>query len=56
MRIEPHNPTPYLLQRAVQWGRLDTSELYQEIFVRSGGILNILELLGMEAPDNDQKP
>jgi len=56
MRIEPHSPSPYLLRRAVQWGRLDTAELYQEIFIRSNGMLSIFEVLGLEVPDNGQNP
>jgi type VI secretion system protein ImpA len=47
---DPHSPTPYLVQRAVQWGRLSTSELYKEVFIRMGGQLSIFELLGLEAP------
>ncbi len=45
---DPHSPAPYLVQRAVQWGRLSTAELYQEVFIRMGGQLNIFELLGLQ--------
>ena len=51
MRLEPHSPGPYLLRRAVQWGRLDTAQLYHEIFIRSNGMLSIFELLGVEVPE-----
>ena len=51
MRLEPHSPGPYLLRRAVRWGRLDTAQLYHEIFVRSNGMLSIFELLGVEVPE-----
>lgn len=51
MRAEPRSPTPYLLRRAVEWSKLDTAQLYQEIFIRSNGTLNIFELLGLDAPD-----
>lgn len=51
MRLEPHSPGPYLLRRAVEWGKLDTAQLYQEIFIRSNGMLSIFELLGVEVPD-----
>jgi type VI secretion system ImpA family protein len=47
-RIEPHSPVPYLIRRAVSWGRLDTAQLYSEVFVRCGGQINIFELLGLE--------
>lgn len=48
--IEPHSPVPYLIRRAVAWGGLNTAQLYEEVFVRCGGQLNIFELLGLETP------
>lgn len=45
--IEPHSPVPYLIRRAVAWGGLNTAQLYQEVFVRCGGQINIFELLGL---------
>ena len=50
LRTDPHSPAPYLVLRAVQWGRLATSELYEEVFIRMGGQLNIFELLGLKVP------
>ncbi|HZX30949.1 MAG TPA: type VI secretion system protein TssA [Rhodocyclaceae bacterium] len=47
MRVEPHSPAPYLVKRAVDWGNLNTAELYHEVFVRFGGQLSIFELLGI---------
>lgn len=47
-RIEPHSPVPYLIRRAVSWGGLNTAQLYNEVFVRCGGQINIFELLGLE--------
>lgn len=52
--IEPHSPVPYLLKRAVSWGNLNTAELYQEMFVKSGGRLEIFELLGLTASRADK--
>ncbi|HKQ30726.1 MAG TPA: type VI secretion system protein TssA [Burkholderiales bacterium] len=52
MRIEPHSPVPYLIQRAITWGNLNTAELYQELFVRFGGQLNIFEMLGLQTERN----
>lgn len=52
--IEPHSPVPYLLKRAVSWGNLNTAELYQEMFVKSGGRLEIFELLGLGGPRADK--
>ncbi len=45
--IEPHSPVPCLLKRANEWGNMDTSELYYEVFVKGGGNLSIFELLGI---------
>lgn len=45
--IEPHSPVPYLIRRAVAWGGLNTAQLYNEVFVRCGGQINIFELLGL---------
>jgi type VI secretion system protein ImpA len=47
-RLEPHSPVPYLIRRAVDWGRLNTAQLYNEVFVRCSGQINIFELLGLE--------
>ncbi len=47
-RIEPHSPTPYLVKRAIEWGNMNTTELYRELFVHFQGNLNIFELLGIE--------
>ncbi len=47
IRIDPHSPVPYLLRRAVAWGRLNTAELYQQLFVENDGQINLFELLGI---------
>jgi type VI secretion system ImpA family protein len=47
MHIEPHSPAPYLVHRAVEWGNLNTAELYHEVFVKFGGQLSIFDLLGI---------
>lgn len=49
MSLEPHSPVPYLVRRATEWGSLNTVELYQELFLRLNGQLNIFEMLGLEA-------
>jgi type VI secretion system protein ImpA len=55
MRLEPHSPVPYLVRRATEWGRLNTVELYQELFLKLGGQLNIFEMLGLESePKTEQ--
>lgn len=54
MRLEPHSPVPYLVRRATEWGSLNTVELYQELFLRLGGQLNIFEMLGLESTSQQQ--
>lgn len=48
IKLEPHSPVPYLVKRATEWGSLNTVELYQELFLRLNGQLNIFEMLGLE--------
>ena len=48
-RIEPHSPVPYLIRRAVSWGRFNTAELYNEIFLHNKGQIDVFELLGITA-------
>ncbi len=48
--IDPHSPVPYVVQRAIAWGGLNTAQLYQELFVRQGGQISIFELLGIDLP------
>ena len=52
--LEPHSPVPYLLRRAYEWGNMNTAALYQELFLRLGGQLNIFEMLGLQAPADDK--
>lgn len=48
MRDDPHSPVPYLILKGIEWGNLNTAELYQELFVQYQGQLNIFEILGLE--------
>lgn len=50
LKLDPHSPAPYLIRRAIEWGKLNTAELYKEVFIRLGGQLNIFELVGLETP------
>ena len=53
---DPHSPVPYLVFKAIDWGRLGTAELYRELFVENRGNLNIFDLLGVEVqPDQKAK-
>lgn len=47
MRLEPHSPVPYLVRRAIEWGQLNTVELYEELFVHRNGQISIFDLLGL---------
>ena len=55
MRDDPHSPVPHLVYKAIDWGRLSTSELYEEIFIRHKGNLNIFDVLGIDADSGDTK-
>lgn len=50
--IEPHSPTPYLVRRAVSWGRMPLPELMQEVLREEGDLNRLFTVLGL-AP---QKP
>ncbi|MGE4242610.1 type VI secretion system protein TssA [Ramlibacter sp.] len=45
--IEPHSPTPYLIRRAVNWGRMPLPELMQEILREEGDLNRMTQLLGL---------
>ncbi|MES2183298.1 MAG: type VI secretion system protein TssA [Pseudomonadota bacterium] len=46
-RTEPHSPTPYLVKRAVTWGRMSLSDLMQEILREEGDLNRYFSLLGI---------
>ena len=45
---DPHSPAPYLIYKAIEWGRMNTGQLYNELFIEHQGQLNIFEMLGIE--------
>lgn len=45
--IEPHSPTPYLIRRAVNWGRLPLPDLMTEIMREEGDLNRMVQLLGL---------
>jgi type VI secretion system protein ImpA len=47
-KTEPHSPTPYLVKRAVAWGRMSLSDLMQEIVREEGDIGRFFSLLGIK--------
>lgn len=46
-RTEPHSPTPYLVKRAVAWGRLPLPELMQEVLREEGDLNRYFSMLGL---------
>lgn len=46
-RVEPHSPTPYLIRRAVTWGRMELPELMAEIVREEGDLNRLISLLGL---------
>lgn len=49
MHDDPHSIVPYLVYTACDWGNLSAPELYQEIFLRKGGQINVFDIMGIEA-------
>ena len=47
-RVEPHSPTPYLVRRAVSWGRMPLPELMQEIVREEGDLNRLFVMLGFK--------
>jgi type VI secretion system protein ImpA len=47
LRTEPHSPTPYLVQRAVEWGSMNLFDLLQQIIRNEGEMQEINRLLGL---------
>lgn len=45
--VEPHSPTPYLLRRAVNWGRMPLPELMAEIIREEGDLNRLVSMLGL---------
>jgi type VI secretion system protein ImpA len=47
-KAEPHSPTPYLVKRAVTWGRMSLADLMQEVVREEGDITRYFSLLGIK--------
>jgi type VI secretion system protein ImpA len=45
---EPHSPTPYLIRRAVSWGRMPLPELMAEILREEGDLNRMVTILGLQ--------
>ena len=50
-QIEPHSPTPYLIRRAVGWGRMPLPELFAEIMREEGDLNRMISVLGLQRPE-----
>jgi len=48
-RLEPHSPTPFLLQRAVRWGRMPLPEVLAEVLREEGDLNRLLNVLGLQS-------
>jgi type VI secretion system protein ImpA len=58
LRVEPHSPTPYVLQRAAAWGDLPLPELIQQLSQSGSDLSRLLAALGLlqqstEIAEND---
>ncbi|MFM0643398.1 type VI secretion system ImpA family N-terminal domain-containing protein [Paraburkholderia bryophila] len=53
--LEPHSPVPYLIRKAVEWGTLNTAQLYDELFIQGRGQLNVFDLLGLGVPQTEEQ-
>lgn len=49
-KTEPHSPTPYLIQRAVSWGRMSLTDLMQEVLTEEGDMTRFFSMLGIKGP------
>ena len=48
--VEPHSPTPFLIRRAVRWGRMSLPEVIVEIMQEDGNLGGLLNVLGIRTP------
>ncbi len=51
LRTEPHSPTPYLLQRAIQWGGMPLHEILIEISRGRNDLAAVIDFLGFNSSD-----
>ena len=52
-KLEPHSPVPYLLQRAIAWGRLNFSELLPELLRDQAAIQEVGDLLRLSGSNGN---
>jgi type VI secretion system protein ImpA len=46
--VEPHSPTPFLIRRAVNWGRMTLPEVIAEIIREEGDVSRLFNVLGIK--------
>ncbi|MGJ9416307.1 type VI secretion system protein TssA [Massilia sp. CMS3.1] len=46
--VEPHSPSPFLIRRAVNWGRMSLPEVIAEIIREEGDVGRLLNVLGIK--------
>ncbi|RSZ60513.1 type VI secretion system protein TssA [Massilia atriviolacea] len=46
--LEPHSPTPFLLRRALNWGRMPLPEVIAEILREEGDLNRLVNVLGIK--------
>lgn len=50
---EPHSPVPYLVERAIKWGRMPLEDWLKDVIKDHGVIDNIKDTLGTQSRDED---
>ncbi|MFM8463456.1 MAG: hypothetical protein ACKOA0_05055, partial [Burkholderiaceae bacterium] len=53
--VDPHNPAPYLVHRAIELGNMPFPQMMQEITACAGSMDLFFELLGMHASTREQE-
>lgn len=49
--VEPHSPTPYMVQRAVALGQMGLPQMVREVSASAGSLDKFFELLGIAPPN-----
>ena len=52
MKREPHSPAPYLVRRAIKWGRMSLAELLTELLRNNADLPTVYTLLGIQQDDS----
>ena len=56
MKTEPHSPTGYLVQRAVEWGRMSLFDVLKQIVRNDNEMEEIDRLLRLSGNATDATP